>query len=461
MYKTALNTINKYNMLQKGDIILVGASGGADSTALLYFLSSLKENLSLNLSAVYVNHGIRGAEAEEDGLFVKNLCEKLGIAFFYESVNVPLFSKEHKITEEEAGRILRYSIFNKILSLKNGGKIALGHNLNDNAETVIMRLARGTGSKGLQGIPPVRENIIRPLIECERSLIENYCLNNNLCFRTDSTNLSDIYSRNKVRLNIIPELLKLNPSALENILNTSVLLKEENSFIEKETEKAYTSCVLRLGCGVILLDEEKLKSLDKIILKNVLRKSIFHTGKSLKDISSKHIDMLCGLISKNTGKKVNLPGLISAEKKYGSIEIKAHLSEEKNKISFSFPLEKDSSFYIEEINKKITLQLKNKNFDKNIDNLCTKTFNYDKITGRLEIRTRKPGDFIRINGAEKGKSLKTFFIDNKIPKDIRDSIPLIACGSDILWICGFRVSDFYKSDDSTLNTLFITLEDDS
>ena len=459
MYKTASETINKYNMLQKGDTILAGASGGADSTALLHFLTRLRDEYELKLCAVYVNHRIRGEEAYEDAHFAEELCSALNVEFFYEEADVPEFARANRISEEEAGRILRYRIFNEILEKKGGGKIALGHNLNDNAETVLIRLARGTGPKGLEGIPPVRDNIIRPLIECSRELIEKYCAENDLEFKTDSTNLMDIYSRNKIRLGVMPVLAELNPNAAENILNTANLIKEENSYIEKMSGKAYTSCVLKDEGGKVSLDLGKLRSFDDIILKNVLRKAVLSARGSLKDISSAHIDILSGLMAKGTGKSVSLPG-IRAEISYGKLNIHP-ANEEKKSEPFCVPLEINSTVRIENIQKKIILELKNKKFDKNEHNLYTKTFNYDKIKGSLEFRTRKSGDFIRIKGAESGKSLKKYFIDSKIPVSQRDSIPLVACGSDILWICGWRISDYYKADENTLNLLFITLEDDS
>ena len=446
-------------MLQKGDTILAGASGGADSTALLHFLTTLRDEYQLKIWAVYVNHCIRGEEAYEDGHFVEDLCASLNVRFFYEEADVPKFSRENRISEEEAGRTIRYRIYNKILEQNGGGKIALGHNLNDNAETFLIRLARGTGPKGLEGIPPARDNIIRPLIECRRDSIEKYCRNNNLDFKTDSTNLSDMYSRNKIRLKVIPQLLELNSNALENIFNASNFIKEENSYIEKISEKAYTSCVLKDENKKVSLSRKRLKSLDDIILENVLRKAVLSARGSLKDISSAHIDILSGLIMKGTGKTVSLPG-ITAESSYDALNIYPAGGEKKSE-SFCVPLEVNSCVRIENIQKKVTLALKNKNFNKNEHNLYTKTFNYDKIKGKLEFRTRKTGDFIRLKGAESGKSLKTYFIDNKIPRNLRDSIPLVACGSDILWICGYRISDYYKADENTLNLLFITLEDDS
>ena len=201
-----LTTIKKYNMIKKGDRIVIGVSGGADSSALLSLMVSLNEEYSLRLVVVHVNHMLRGSLADADESFVENLCDSFNVEFRSKKCDVEKFSNEKGITLEEAGRIIRYDYFYQVASEVQGTKIAVAHNMNDNAETVIMRLARGTGLKGLGGIPPVRDNIIRPLIEIDRIEIEKYCLENKIKFRNDHTNFMDIYTRNKIRISILPQL---------------------------------------------------------------------------------------------------------------------------------------------------------------------------------------------------------------------------------------------------------------
>ena len=228
----ALKTVEKYNMLFKGAKVVAGVSGGADSTALLLFLCSLRETYNLEIYAVHVHHGIRGEEADGDMAFVQQLCKQMNVHCTVKHHDIKGMAKTKNLSEEEAGRMARYTDFEEELKKHKADLIAVAHNMNDQAETVIMRLCRGTGLTGLAGIRPVRGKIIRPLIDCFRSEIEEYLKENNQSFRTDSTNFEEDYTRNRIRLRVLPYMSKeINSAASENIAKTAVILRQEDDFI--------------------------------------------------------------------------------------------------------------------------------------------------------------------------------------------------------------------------------------
>ncbi|MDV9687848.1 tRNA lysidine(34) synthetase TilS [Clostridioides difficile] len=205
IFDKVLSTINKHNLIQKGDKIVLGLSGGPDSVCLLHVLNRLKKDFNIEIYAAHLNHQIRGIEAQKDALYVSKLCEDMGIIFFVKSINVPKYCENEGLSLEEGARKLRYEMFYEIKDKIKANKIAIGHNLNDQAETVMMRIMRGTGLKGLKGIDYIRDNcIIRPILDVERSEIEEYCEAYNLNPRIDKTNLENIYTRNKIRLDLLP-----------------------------------------------------------------------------------------------------------------------------------------------------------------------------------------------------------------------------------------------------------------
>lgn len=234
MKNKVLNTIKKYNLIQENDKIVIGVSGGPDSICLLHILNGLKEKLNFEIVVAHINHMIR-KEAEEETQYVKNFCDKLGIKCYIKRIDVIDKSNKEKIGTEEAGRKARYDFFEEVLNSVNANKIATAHNENDNAETVLMNIFRGAGTSGLKGIEPIRDNkYIRPIIECERSEIEEYCRVNKLQPKIDKTNFENVYTRNKIRNVLIPEIKKeFNPNIIESLNKLSILSRQENNFIQE------------------------------------------------------------------------------------------------------------------------------------------------------------------------------------------------------------------------------------
>ena len=241
IFEKTLSTIKKYNLIEKGDKIVLGLSGGPDSVCLLHLLNRMKDVLDIEVYAAHLNHQIRGMEAQKDALYVSDLCERLGITFFVKSIDVPKYCKENKLSIEEGARKLRYEMFFEIKESLNADKIAIAHNMNDQAETVLMRMMRGTGLQGLKGIDYMRDGvIIRPILDIERADIEAYCEEHKLTPRIDATNLETIYTRNKIRLELIPYMKEnFNSNVTESIVRMSNSLKSDNDFIEEEAIKAF------------------------------------------------------------------------------------------------------------------------------------------------------------------------------------------------------------------------------
>ena len=248
-----LNTINKYNMIQSGDGIVIGVSGGPDSMTLLNILNNLKEKLNIKLYVAHINHSIR-KEADEETEYVKDFCKKIDVEFFAKKVKVEEIAKELKMGTEEAGRNIRYEFFEEVAHKVGANKIATAHNLNDNAETVLMNITRGTSVSGLKGIDKVRDGkYIRPIIECSRAEIEDYCKEKNLNPRYDKSNNENIYTRNKIRNLLIPFLQKeFNPNIVEGINRLSQIAIEEEQFINKVVEKEYEKLQIAVDNNIIL-----------------------------------------------------------------------------------------------------------------------------------------------------------------------------------------------------------------
>lgn len=323
-----LNTVKENNLIDFGDKIVVGVSGGPDSLTLLSLLLKYKEKFNIEIIVAHVNHLIR-KDSTEDEQFVENFCKKNGVKFYCKRVNVLEIAKKEKKGTEEVGRKERYKFFREICKKENANKIAIAHNMNDNAETMILNLVRGTGLNGLEGIKPyaILDGlfIIRPLINCKREEIESYCKKNNLEPRIDSTNKENIYKRNIIRKKILPSLKELNPNIVETLMRTSELVTENNDFMKEETYKAFLSVAEVQNKGTIeerknlegknlknnncnknievIIYVKKFNNLPIILRKNVLLYAVEKITGNTKNISKQNIDDVEKMAEKNIGNK--------------------------------------------------------------------------------------------------------------------------------------------------------------
>lgn len=307
MEKAVLNTIQKYNLINANDKIVLGVSGGPDSLFMLNILNSLKQELNIELVVAHINHMIR-PEAVQEEEFVKEFCQKINVPFYSKRIEVEKFANNNKIGLEEAGRKVRYEFFDEVLNKVGANKIAIAHNKNDKVETVIMHALRGSGVSGLQGIQPNNNKIIRPIIEIERSEIEKYCKEQNLNPRIDKSNFDNTYTRNKIRNVVIPYIIKeFNPNFVDTITRLSELITEENEFLNKLTEKQYKNIVLQENEKEISLDLKKFNELDNIIKKRIILYTVSILRGSSKGIEKIHIEDIVKLCQNNVGNKFLVP----------------------------------------------------------------------------------------------------------------------------------------------------------
>lgn len=433
-----LHTINKYELIKKGETVAVGVSGGADSVCLLHFLSSIREEYGIVVKAVHVNHNIRGEEAKRDENFVKSLCERLEVEFLCFSVDVPEKARELTLSEEECARKLRYECFEKV----ECDKIATAHTLSDSAETVIFNLTRGTGLKGVCGISAKRGKIIRPLIDLTRADTEKYCGDNGLSFVTDSTNLLDDYTRNKIRHNVIPILKEINGGFEKNIARFTETATNENDFIH--------------GCALELLEKaaveggysrEVLLSAHKAVFTRAI--AILLSSKMMKDTEYRHIE-LCSEIIKNGKGSLEISKDLFLEADNDIIRFCAAEKSEKN-LSWELKVGVgtiNSPFGLYEI----SLHSSNEISEKNIYD-CIAADNID--IEKLILRSRRSGDKFTSIKRKNTKTLKKIFIENKIPQKDRHKKAVLCQGNDILWVEGLGTNAKYILKKETKKILLI------
>ena len=424
--------LTKFNLFQK--TIGVALSGGSDSVALFHFLLESRETFGFKVSAVHVEHGIRGNDSVSDSLFVKDLCDKSGVSLLSFSVDAISYSKENKLSLEEGARAVRYDCFNKAISQGFCDLIATAHHQKDNAETVLFNLFRGTGLKGLTGINDVEDKIIRPLINTKKTEIERYIKDNHLEFVTDQTNFDQKYSRNYIRHSILPIIEDAFLEAENSISRFSLIAKEENDYLEKQTKKIITFFDDRV---------EIFSNSHVALIKRAIILALKHLGIK-KDWEKIHIDDVSSLINKENGKEISLPKDVKAVREYDKLV----LFKDKPTNFYPIPVE-PCEFFID--NKKYSLQTVSMPSDLK-DALYV---DLDKISDNAVIRLREVGDtFTKFGGGT--VSLSDYFTDKKIPQRERDSIPVIADGKEILAIFGVAISGKVKIDDTSKKIIKLT-----
>jgi len=410
-------TIDTHNMLDDGDRVIVAFSGGADSTALLRFLHEIRASYGLTIYAVHINHMLRGKEADDDAAFCAKLCEKLGIKFLLYNEDITKYATERGLTFEEAGREKRYEIFEKAARELDASKIAIAHNKNDNAETVFQRILRGAGNKGLTGIPPVRGKIVRPFINRTRTEIETYLAQINQDYKTDSTNISNDYTRNKIRNEIFPFLEReLHIEIVSALSRLSEACRPDEEYLENISKQACETCLTENG-----IDSAELLKLDSALRMRVIRMAFQKYCGRVKDFSMEHAKEILNLACKQTGSRVSLPYGFTAQKNYNLITI----SRPRPRNEFSYDINFGEEVYINELGFYICIAFSE---EKNGSVTDIKPFDRAKVSGNLQIRSRKNGD------KWASKKLKDFFIDIKLDRQKRDEAVLLCMGNEALLI---------------------------
>lgn len=483
IYGKVKRYIAKHRMISKGDAVVAGISGGADSVCLLTMLWELLKEMDFRLIAVHVHHGVR-EDADKDADYVRQLCTKLGIPFLLKKVNMEEYAQANGLSPEEAGRTLRYQAFEEaagtMVSEAAGRetpecpyKIAVAHNNNDRAETLLFNLFRGSGLKGLGSIRPVREKVIRPLLCLDRAEIERYLEEKNIAFCIDTTNDGDAYTRNRIRHHIIPYVEEhICRNAAAHLSGSADILAETEAFVHKQTTLAYKRCATGQAGKEQRLDLSIFHAEDSYLQKMVLLRCMEQLTPYRKDITREHIEALLTVTTGGGSKEISLPYGLKACKEYDRLIIcrESGMSGQEADgkepeylpVSISIPGEVTvpglgvlSFQYLgrEELFCKKGQIIPEKTY--------TKWFDCDKITKVLLLRTRKPGDYLIINNNLQKKSIKEYMINEKIPKMQRNSIYLLADGEHILWIPGYRISQYYKVDENTKRILQVQLKEEN
>ena len=424
MLEKIKNTIKRYGLINNGDRILVGLSGGADSVCLTHVLYSLKDEFGIEIMTAHLNHMIRGKEADSDADFAEKYSKSLGIKCVVKAIDVPCIAEKNGISEETAGRNARYEFFDETIKKYGFNKIATAHNLNDSAETITMNFMRGGALSGLSGIPHKRDKIIRPLLDISRAKIEAYCVENGLKYVTDSTNSEDIYTRNKIRHTLIPIVeQEFNPDFITPVTRNARIIKAEEDYIAVAADEAYRETV-KTGAA----DINKLMNCHIAIARRIVRRMIGDCI-GISDISSEFIDKIIVLAQKNkSGSSINLPSSAEARVEYSKLIIAK--TEKTGAYEYALPL--DTDVYIAEAG--ITLRAERVSARGNDGAQYFSSIDADKLL----VRNRRDGDFFYPSGMSGKKKLKDYYIDEKIPRNERDKTPLIVSGGDIMYIVGHR-----------------------
>lgn len=450
MYQKMKEYVAQYRMIEPGDIVIAGISGGGDSMAMLSLLRLYQQEVPFFLCAVHVHHGIRGAEADRDEELVKKVCAQWQIPFYSYHYAVPELAKEYKMGLEETGRLVRREAFSlgtkaflEILQEPERGgrvRIALAHNENDVAETLLHNLCRGTGLKGLASIPPVKDQVIRPILCLKKEEILCYLKTEKIPYETDSTNLTDLYTRNKIRHKVLPLLeQEMNAESIRHMAETALMVGQAEAYLSRQGKKLAETYVKPQGENLFLPD--KFWKEEPVVASYGLLQLFEKLAGKRKDFTSSHVKSVENLCSLQVGRKIQLPYGLMAQRTYGGILLgKVQSSEKKAQMD-------PKKQFIGKIILNEGQKIEEKTY--------TKWLDYDKIKNDLSIRTRQPGDFLVVDSKGSRKKLNRYFIDEKIPAQERDQILVLAMGSEILWVVGGRISENYKITPKTRRILEI------
>lgn len=441
MYKKIKRYIESWRMFGPGDKVIAGISGGADSICLLFVLLELRDELGIEITAVHVNHGLRGESANRDEAYVRAVCEREGVKLRVFHRDVGRYAKEHKLTVEEAGRNVRRECFRQTLSECGGSCIALAHHQNDNAETVLWNLCRGSALKGMGGIPPKNGIWIHPLLSINRAEIESYLEKRGIPYCTDETNLEEHYTRNRIRNKVIPYLEQhINEKAVGHIARCAETLRKMGEYIEAETAKYMDQCIRTGEKGEIMLSKAAFEAVPDALKSEVMYGAVCRAAGERKDIGLTHVQAACELLERQTGRRLTLPYGVEVLRDYEGLlfrgrDMPAWQKTAENATFWTKIFENESKTFPEKI--------------------YTKWFDYDIIKNTVKIRHREPGDYIVIDKSGRTQKLKQYFINEKIPRELRDSIWLAADGKEIIWIVGYRQSQAYQITEDTKRILEI------
>ncbi len=472
MVDRVLRYVREHHMIEEGDCVVAGVSGGADSVCLLLMLLEIRKVIPMEVRVVHVNHRIR-TDAAKDAEYVRSLCLANQVPFTLVEEDVEAAARRLHLTTEEAGRNIRYAALEKELGIKKG-RIAVAHNKNDSCETFLFHLFRGTSLKGLGGIQPVRDRVIRPLLCLSRDEIELFLQERKVSYCIDSTNLEDNYSRNRIRHHILDTAVReISPASVSHISDACERVNEAYSLIEDLTRQGFDTCVT-VTQGAYHIDRGKFLLLHTTIQGYVVMEALARAAGSRRDLGAVHISRIRELMDRQCGRSIQLPHQLRARRDYTGVCICREPDRLAREVVLpEIVLSQEETEALTEGRELVILVgehqairaklifVGNNGIDfKNIpQKKYTKWFDYDKIRGSLVIRTRRAGDYLTVNEANQRKTLKSYFIDHKIPQEMRDQVRLVTDESHVIWIVGERISSYYKVSEATKTILSLVFEE--
>ncbi|GEN34557.1 tRNA lysidine(34) synthetase TilS [Aneurinibacillus danicus] len=456
-------TIQAHRLFGMGETIIVAVSGGPDSAALLHALTEMRREYELTLVAAHVNHQFRGRESEEDSRYVERLCDKLEVPCFVESIDVPRLIRETGLNPQDAARQVRYRFFRQVAERMGGTKVATAHHADDQLETILMRLVRGTGVEGLAGIPVCRReegiDIIRPMLDVTREQVERYCEKHKLEPRHDQSNFSDTYLRNRIRHHWIPLMREENPHLAGAAAHLAEVLREENDYLRQEAEESLTAIIERRNANTIVVRQNDFlahhlalqRRMIKLILSYLLKSDIKETGYT-------HIENIRQIIeSAHPAACTHLPGNLQVRREYERV-IFSSISDTILIPPYIYSLNIPGQTYIPEIDRTIYCYYGSKDEGKQLEDGTFAMFDPAIVKGKLYVRQRHAGDRMVPLGMSGSKKVKDILIDMKIPRHKRDQIPILTDDEHILWIPGVKRSSWYMPLAEADTVLYVVLQ---
>ncbi len=480
MIKKVRAYIHRYGMFRKGDRVIVGVSGGPDSMALLWVMNRLKEELGITLAVAHLNHGLRGRDADEDAQWVHERAAELRLPFFLKKVEIGVLSRQIGLSVEDTARRERYAFFSRLLKDLPADKIALGHHFHDQAETVLLNFLRGTGSRGLRGMLPIRDGVlVRPLLTVKKDELLAWLKSEKIGFREDASNRSALFLRNRIRHDLIPKLRSYNPRIEDALHGMSETMRVENDFLEQQTSAVLKRWAVDLRAGRILLNLNDFKHLHEAIQRRII-KTILESGSgNLNGIATPHIHSVMGLIRDgHVGQKLSLPFMTEVRRQYESILFEKRMQrrsdEEKSVVQadaqgkpcdecletglFSYPVpDIRDEIEIKEAGNRLRFSLTDRRVIQDFAVPNVAHIDYAKIASPMIVRNMIPGDRFQPLGMKGTKKLKAYFIDRKVPRESRKKIPLLTDRQCILWIAGMSINENVKVTESTRKVLKIEI----
>ncbi len=436
-------TINKHGLINYGDSIICAVSGGADSVCLLHIMLTLRKEYNLKIYIANVNHLIRGEESDSDSAFVKKIARAADVELFYREYDVVKIAKERKIGEEECGRELRYEFFSELSKRLGGAKIATAHNLNDNAETILFRLVRGSAAQGLGGILYKRDNIVRPLLDISRNEIEKYLRENSLTWCEDSTNTMPIYARNKIRIDVMPYLREISSTADEKIVSAASLIAQDNEFVNLCAANAEKECVEDDALKIC-----RFKTFLMPIKRRIAASMLLKWG--VREITADKIMAFIEFTDNENGKIFDINGQFYAQKSYDSIV----LCERTQKKALNETLDIGKALSLDSW--RLSAIITDGKIKKTSNNMAV--FDADKLSAPFNVTYRQDGDKMYVEGMAGSKKLSDIFSDAKVERFDRDFIPIVKKNDEIVYLCGLRQTSKYCPDENTKKYLIISYE---